>query len=454
MLVWPYIDPTRVLRLTFGKTAMRREKFTVPRLTKYECEQGKSQTIYWDSVSSNLGLRVTKAGKKSYVFESSLSGKTIRITIGAFGEVKIDDARAEANELKSLVNKGFDPRQIKKENEANAEAVRVEEKKKELLVSDAWSDYLKLHSKVWGERHYKDHINLSGKGGEKKKRGKGLTVQGVLFPLLNMRMSEVNAEKLKAWQADEAKTRANNARQGFELFRAFWRWCDQHSMYGSLIDSTAVENKDLRRKVPQRKSKKFDVLERSQMKDWFEAVRSLSNPVQSVYLQALVLTGARREEIASLKWADVDFKWSSIWVKDKVQKEGRKIPLTPYLKACIEALPRRNEWVFSSLTSLSGRIAEPRIAHNRSLDKAGLHHVTLHGLRRTFASLAEWVEMPSGIVAQIQGHAPNATAEKHYINRPLELLGVWHTKYEKWILEQSEVHFDYSDTSEGLKVVS
>ncbi|TNC82778.1 MAG: preprotein translocase [Oleiphilus sp.] len=433
---------------------MRREKFTVPRLNKYECEPGKSQTIYWDSVSTNLGLRVTKAGKKSYVFESSLGGNTIRITIGAFDAVKIDDARAEANELKSQINKGFDPRQIKKENEAKAVAVRVEEKKKQLLVSDAWADYLKLHAKVWGERHYQDHLNLSGKGGEKKKRGKGLTVRGVLYPLLSLRMSEVNAERLKAWQESEAKSRANNARQGFELFRAFWRWCYQSPDYAFLIDPLAVENKDLRKKVPARKSKKFDVLERAHMKDWFEAVRSLSNPVQSVYLQALILTGARRGEIAALKWSDVDFRWSSIWVKDKVHEEGRKIPLTPYLKACIESLPRRNEWVFSSVGSQSGRIAEPRIAHNRALEKAGLHHVTLHGLRRTFASLAEWVEMPSGIVAQIQGHAPNATAERHYINRPLELLAVWHTKYEKWILEQAGVYFDYDDQTEGLKVVS
>lgn len=55
--------------------------------------------------------------------------------------------------------------------------------------------------------------------------------------------------------------------------------------------------------------------------------------------------------------------------------------------------------------------------------------------------MAEWVEMPKGVVAQIMGHAPKATAEQHYINRPLELLAVWHGKYEAWILEQAEVPF-------------
>ena len=45
------------------------------------------------------------------------------------------------------------------------------------------------------------------------KRGKRLTVQGVLYPLLQMRMVDVNADRLKDWQAKEAETRTNNARQ-------------------------------------------------------------------------------------------------------------------------------------------------------------------------------------------------------------------------------------------------
>jgi len=62
-----------------------------------------------------------------------------------------------------------------------------------------------------------------------------------------------------------------SARQGFELFRAFWRWC------------------------------------------------------------------AGREEVAAVRWENVDFRAASLWVKDKVAKEGRKIPLTPYLSS---RLPR------------------------------------------------------------------------------------------------------------------
>ena len=33
---------------------------------------------------------------------------------------------------------------------------------------------------------------------------------------------------------------------------------------------------------------------------------------------------------------------------------------------------------------------------------AGIDGLTLHGLRRSFKNLAEWVEMPTGVVAQMK----------------------------------------------------
>jgi hypothetical protein len=46
------------------------------------------------------------------------------------------------------------------------------------------------------------------------------------------------------------------------------------------------------------------------------------------------------------------------------------------------------------------------------------------------------------VVAQIQGHKPSATAEKHYKRRPLDLLRLHHERIEIWILEQAGVKFD------------
>lgn len=56
------------------------------------------------------------------------------------------------------------------------------------------------------------------------------------------------------------------------------------------------------------------------------------------------------------------------------------------------------------------------------------------------------------MVAQIMGHKQSATAEKHYTVRPLDLLRVWHSRYEAWILEQAGIEFQQKQS--GLKLVT
>ena len=220
------------------------------------------------------------------------------------------------------------------------------------------------------------------------------------------------------------------------------------------------------------------------MSAWFERVGQLHNPVIAAYLKTLLLTGARPGEVLSLQWADINAQWKSITIRDKVEGE-RQIPLTPYVWLLLDAQPRRNGWVFSGgrallmtadniqrrqrkraaegvespaievlPTSKSGRLVEPSIAHRQACLAANIEGLTLHGLRRSFASLTEWLEVPAGVVAQIQGHKPSATAEKHYKRRPLDLLRVHHERIETWILEQAGVTFDAKATSGVLRVVA
>ena len=217
-------------------------------------------------------------------------------------------------------------------------------------------------------------------------------------------------------------------------------------------------------------AKEGDCLQREQLSVWFGAVRSIDNPVISIYLQGLLITGARREELAALKWTDVDFRWRALDIDDKVEQEsGRAIPLTPYFASLLLELKRLNEtppsdrrlarmesrgekwepspYVFPSNTSATGYIAEPRIAHMKALDAAELPHLSLHGLRRSFGTLAEWCEVPVGVVAQIQGHKPSAIAEKHYRRRSIDLLRLWHDKIEAWMLEQAGIAFQPEQTN-------
>jgi hypothetical protein len=59
-----------------------------------------------------------------------------------------------------------------------------------------------------------------------------------------------------------------------------------------------------------------------------------------------------------------------------------------------------------------------------------------------------------GVVAQIQGHKPSATAEKHYTVRPLEPLALHHERIEAWILEQAGIVFDAQCEPGKLRVVN
>lgn len=200
---------------------------------------------------------------------------------------------------------------------------------------------------------------------------------------------------------------------------------------------------------------KSDALQKQQLPAWFKAVLEIQNKKVSTYLQILLLTGARRTELNGLCWDDIDFRWNTITIRDKVEGE-REIPLTPYVSALltelktptvvsIKKLPtvpaNPSPWVFSSDRSKTGRLQDPMSSHVKACKQVEIHGLTLHGLRRSFSSLAEWVEMPAGIEAQIMGHKPSVTEEKHYKPRPIDLLRLWHTKYEMWILEQANVPF-------------
>ena len=222
-------------------------------------------------------------------------------------------------------------------------------------------------------------------------------------------------------------------------------------MYAGVVDASIINAKRLS-EVLGKPNAKRDSLEREQLAIWFEKVREVSNPVISAYLQCLILTGARREELASLKWTDIDFRWGRITIGDKVEG-SRQVPLTPHVRMLFQSLPRRNEWVFSSEKSASGRITEPSIAHRRVCKAIGVE-VTLHGLRRSFSNATEWLEIPAGVTAQIMGHKPTAIAEKHYKQRPIDLLRVHHTNIERWILKQAGIEFGDEQSSSSLRLVS
>lgn len=423
---------------------MARQKLTANRIRKFQCPQEKQQAFLWDSEVPGLGVRATKSGKV-YVFQGRLAEKTIRVKIGDVRARAIDStepgkppgARQEARLLQGLIDKEIDPRLEKKEQTAATKRKQIEAERKEQTIGEIWGIYLADRRDKWSERHLFDHIDLSKQGGGDVKKGKGKIKPGPLASLMRLKASELTPAKVEAWAKNEASVRATRTRLAFSLLRTFINWCNEQPAYKGLIPAEVCSTRTKREIIPKARAKD-DCLQREQLNAWFAAVRGLHNPTISAYLQTLLLTGARRNELASLKWQDIDFQWNALTIHDKVDGT-RTIPLTPYIGTILNALPRRNEFVFSSPTSRVGRLVEPRIYHNKALVKAGIEGLTLHGLRRSFGTLSEWVEVPAGIAAQLMGHKPSATAEKHYRRRPLDLLRKWHEKIEAWILEQAGI---------------
>lgn len=460
---------------------MSKVKFTAGRVAGHECEAGKSQSFLWSIDAPGLGLRAASSGGKSYIFQAKLQRQAIRITIGDPKTWSIAEAETEARRLKILIDGGQDPRQVKADGLAAGQAARdaraaesaakqAQQFRESVTLGDVWPVYVADRSPQWSVLHSRDHMRIMQAGGEPRKRSPKLTEAGPLASLAGVRLVDLTMERIEAWAKVEATKRPTRARLALRLLKACLFWCAAHKDYAGICNANAAQSKKARESLGKPK-KKDDVLQREQLPAWFAAVRQIGNPVISAYLQALLLTGGRREELAALKWDDVDFQWNSLKLHDKIEK-FRMVPLTPYVAALLKDLKRQNDtpptvralrrldtkgqewkpskWVFSSPTAASGRLMEPSIAHRKACAVAGLD-VSLHGLRRSFATLSEWTETPAGIAAQIQGHAPQGVREQNYIRRPLDLLRMWHVKIESWILEQAGI--DFVPVQAGLKAV-
>ena len=442
---------------------MAKIAFTAGRVSGFKCPPDKKQAFMWDVTAPGLGLRATPAGKPAYVFQSVYQGKDIRLTIGSPAAWSIPDAQAKARELQRLIDEGKDPRDLKREAIAAVEAKRQQEQEQEqadkvaaVTVGEAWAAYVAERTPHWGDLHRKDHERLTRAGGEPAKRGtrgRGVTIAGPLHPLLGLALRDLTAPVIEAWAAREAQTRPTAARLAWRLLKAFLGWCAEQPEYAPVLPSVNPAKTKKAREALGKAKAKDDSLLKEQLPAWFAAVRSIGNQTVAAYLQTLLLTGARPGEVLAMRWDDLNTQWRSLTIRDKVEGE-RVIPLTPYVHHLLAALPRRNEFVFASSRNENTPLTEPNHAHDKACKVAAIDGLTLHGLRRSFGTLSEWLEAPSGVVAQIQGHKPSATAEKHYRVRPLDLLRVHHERIEGWILGQAGIVFDAQAEPGKLRAVN
>jgi integrase len=437
-----------------------------------KCPDGKNQAFLRDEKAPGLRVRVTAGGAKSYVFERKLAAKTLRRTIGPVAAWSIDEARIEANRLRVMTDQKIDPREVdrqvaerKVQEERAAEALAAEQAAQALTVADVWPRYMAegkpKRRTAWKPRYVADLMKAASLGGEPKKRGRGLTKPGHLASLMQLPLASIDQDVVREWYAYEAQTAPIQAARAVAMFSGFLGWCATKKDLRELVNRDAARASELGDVLPGM-NRRRDALEIGQLRAWFAGTDKLRSPTARAYLQALVLTGARREELAALRWQDVDFRWKKLTIADKVDTT-RVIPLAPYMAQLLGGLPRarmsngrrENPFVFSSPMSASGRIAEPRAPHADVLADAGIPHVSIHGLRRTFSLLGEAAGAPAGAIAQVMGHKPSAIAEG-YRPRSIDALRPYLEQIERFILDKAGITFEPAVPSApgGLRLVA
>jgi integrase len=432
-------------------------------LDRAACPDALPFVLVRDADKKGLRLRVTKAGGKAWQFETRISGKLFTRALGGWPAVSIDTAKAEAHRLRGLTEQGIDPREGERQQVAAKAAKEEADKAQALTVGDLWPQYLTegkpKRRPAWKPRYRADILLMSSPGGVKKVRGQGVTRVGPLYPLMAKPLNQINEDTLKAWHDSEAKKGPDYAARALMMFRGFLRWAASKPEYRSLVNRAAGSAPAILDSLPSTKAnKRKDCLEVAQLPGWFAGADMLGNRTMATYLKALVLTGARREEMAGLRWEDVDFRWSRLTLADKVN-DTRIIPLSPYLAQMLVTLPRltnedgkANPFVFAA-KSASGHIEEPRSNFSKVNKHAGVVKLTIHGLRRSFSLLGEAAGAPAGAIAQVMGHSPDSIAEG-YRPRSIDALRPYLAQIEAHILEQAGIVFDAKVAPSALRVVN
>lgn len=357
-----------------GKLTIATVKTTLP---------GAKDVFVWDPELRGFGLKVTPRGAKTYVLQYRTGGRgapTKRYTIGRHGSPWTPTtARDEAERLLLLVKQGKDPQAIERQRKRDYVDLRFETYAEQ---------YLSQYGKRWSSRtrptvesNFKNWIVPPLKG-------KALTA---------IRKSDIVHMMDRIEQL--APDRAALPRNVFAHSRKLFSWAlsrgdiDQHPFAG--LDP------------PMASASRDRVLTDEELNLVWRASRKLGKPFGPI-IRLLMITGQRREEVASLDWRELD-RDIQAWVIPAERAKNRKshtVPLSPLAIDVIDELVGSTVWprrglVFSTTgsTPVSGhsrakdrldremlKIARKEDGEDPQVDDVTLEPWRVHDLRRTFAT--------------------------------------------------------------------
>jgi integrase len=368
-------------------------------------QAGARDTFLWDSDLSGFGLKVTPAGRKSYVCQYRLGGGrrgiVKRYTIGSHGSPwTVEQARGEARRLLGLAATGTDPAAVRRDERAAATIAELCDlylaegcatKKPSTLATD--------RGRI--ERHIKPLL------GSRKVR-----------TLTRAHVQRFLQDVATGKTAIDVKT----GRRGRAIVKGGKGTATRTvGLLGGIltfaVDSGIVKENVARgvRRFPDRKSERF--LSEKELSDLGHALRAAEasgrNQHALAIIKLLVFTGARRGEIASLQWREVDFDMGVLRLPDS--KTGQKlILLNPPAAAVLADTARigNSRFVFPG-THGEGHFVGVSKVWRKVRDAAALPTLRLHDLRHSFASVAVAGGASLPIIGALLGHSDPATTQRY-----------------------------------------
>ncbi len=367
--------------------------------------QDKVQFAF-DSDVTGFGIKVSTAGRKSYLVQYRINGRKRRYFIGVHGSPWTPDkAREEAKRLLGLVASGRDPADEKAEH------------KRDITISALCDLYL-------------------AEGCETKKPGTVAIDEGRIKrhikPLLGTRqISGVTKGDVDKFMRDVANgktaARVDTKKRGRAVVTGGKGTATKAVSLLSAIYSFAVERKLVEvnpclgvKKYKDQKRERF--LSNEEFMRLGDALNSVEadSPVAVAAVRLLALTGCRRGEILSLRWEDIQKEQRIIVFADS--KTGRKaIPMTDPVAEVIDTLP----WIKDCPYIFAGRGGKPfqglPKVWQKIKNEAGLEDVRLHDLRHSFASVGAMGGGSLYIIGKLLGHTQQSTTQRyaHLADDPL-----------------------------------
>ena len=367
----------------------------------------------WDCDLRGFGLRIEPSGIKTFIAKYRVGGggrnAPQRIqTLGRYGTLTPEEARRKAKVVLGSVAAGADP-----QGELSA-------RRREMNMA-ALIDFYEKHGCV---------VQRGKRIGEPMK---ALTKQYTLarlrhhvVPLLgNRRARDVTSGDIERFAADVAagKTATNEkvgprkriiVRGGPGASRKVVR--DLSAVFSfakrsEIVERNPVENAAVR-KTDDQKTRFLTLEEVSRLGSALDELERDGTNIKAINIARLwALTGCRRNEIAGLKWDEVDFENGMLVLEDS--KTGRSMrPLGAAALTLLQQIERTedSEFVFPA-DSGEGHFQGTRTPWARAIRKADLPGVTPHTLRHTIGSTAISTGEAMALTGAILGHSnPRSTA--------------------------------------------